>query len=95
MRIQRPSTRSWLTALNDCDPPLTCMTAKVLPCVGRIAPMDSGIQSICVFVDSGHRTMTFGNCTRHAPPTILYGRAVPAPWDDPAARHPVGVALRD
>ena len=38
MRIQRPSTRSWFTALNDCEPPDTCITAWVLPCVGRIAP---------------------------------------------------------
>ncbi|MNS75337.1 hypothetical protein D3C72_1088510 [compost metagenome] len=47
MRIQRPSTRSWLTTLNDCEPPQTCITARVLPCVGRTAPMLSGIQSIC------------------------------------------------
>ncbi|CFN66606.1 Uncharacterised protein [Bordetella pertussis] len=50
MRIQRPSTRIWFTALNDWDPPDTCMTASVLPWVGRIAPIDSGIQSICVFI---------------------------------------------
>lgn len=37
-RIQRPRTRSWLSALKDCEPPLTCMTASVLPCVGRTAP---------------------------------------------------------
>jgi hypothetical protein len=28
--------------LKDCDPPLTCMTAKVRPCVGRVPPMTSG-----------------------------------------------------
>src|SRR5229473_1672458 len=50
IRIHRPSTRSWLIALNDCDPPLTCMTARVLPCVGRTAPIASGIQSICAFM---------------------------------------------
>ncbi len=49
-RIQRPSTRSWLTALKDCEPPLTCITASVLPCVGLTAPTDSGIQSIWVFI---------------------------------------------
>lgn len=27
IRIQRPSSRNVLTALNDCDPPDTCMTA--------------------------------------------------------------------
>ena len=46
MRIQRPSTRIWLTALNDCEPPHTCITASVRPWVGRTAPSDSGIQSI-------------------------------------------------
>ncbi len=51
MRIQRPSTRIWFTALKDCDPPETCMTASVLPWVGRTAPTDSGIQSICVFIN--------------------------------------------
>jgi hypothetical protein len=30
MRIQRPKMRIWFTALNDCDPPLTSITAKVL-----------------------------------------------------------------
>src|SRR5689334_10629847 len=47
MRIQRPRIRSEFTALNDCDPPLTCATARVLPWVGRTAPDDNGIQSIC------------------------------------------------
>ncbi|MNE61348.1 hypothetical protein D3C80_1565560 [compost metagenome] len=47
MRIQRPSTRNWLTTLNDCEPPHTCITARVLPWVGRSAPMASGTQSIC------------------------------------------------
>ena len=50
MRIQRPKTRIWLTALNDCEPPETCMTASVLPCVGRTAPLVNGIQSICDFI---------------------------------------------
>ena len=50
MRIQRPSTRIWLTALNDCDPPETCISASVLPCVGRTAPLVSGIQSIWHFM---------------------------------------------
>ncbi|MNJ61381.1 hypothetical protein D3C77_571650 [compost metagenome] len=45
--IQRPRTRNWLTTLNDCEPPHTCMTARVLPCVGRRAPSVRGIQSIC------------------------------------------------
>lgn len=47
MRIQRPRMRSEFTALKDCDPPLTWATARVLPCVGRTAPDDNGIQSIC------------------------------------------------
>ena len=34
IRIQRPSTRIWMTALNDCEPPLTCITASVFSCVG-------------------------------------------------------------
>ena len=42
--------RSWLTALKDCEPPLTCITASVLPWVGRTAPSESGIQSICAFM---------------------------------------------
>ena len=46
MRIQRPSTRSVLTTLNDCEPPLTCITARVLPWVGRTLPSSSGSQSI-------------------------------------------------
>ena len=50
IRIQRPSTRIWLTALNDCEPPDTSMTASVLPCVGLTAPRASGIQSICAFM---------------------------------------------
>lgn len=47
MRIHRPSTRSVLTVLKDCEPPLTCATARVRPCVGRTEPVDRGIQSIC------------------------------------------------
>ena len=35
-----------LTALKDCDPPETCMTARVRPWVGRTAPMFKGSQSI-------------------------------------------------
>ena len=49
MRIHRPNKRIWLTALKDWDPPLTCMTASVLPWVGRTAPLWRGIQSICDF----------------------------------------------
>ena len=49
MRIQRPRTRIWLTALKDCEPPETSITASVLPCVGRTAPTYSGIQSIWAF----------------------------------------------
>ncbi|EKT4458779.1 hypothetical protein NPS33_23905 [Pseudomonas putida] len=26
IRFQRPSTLSWVTTLNDCEPPHTCMT---------------------------------------------------------------------
>ena len=48
MRIQRPSSRSVLTALKDWLPPLTCATASVRPCVGRTLPRLSGIQSSCV-----------------------------------------------
>ncbi len=50
MRIQRPRMRNWLTALNDCEPPETSITASVLPWVGRTAPMFNGIQSICAFM---------------------------------------------
>jgi hypothetical protein len=50
IRIQRPSKRSVLTALNDCDPPDTCMTASVRPCVGRIPFISSGRWSICAFI---------------------------------------------
>ena len=47
IRIHRPKIRKELTALNDCDPPLTWAMARVRPCVGRTEPDDSGIQSIC------------------------------------------------
>ena len=50
MRIHRPRMRIWLTALNDWEPPDTCMTASVRPCVGRTAPPGSGIQSIWAFI---------------------------------------------
>jgi hypothetical protein len=50
MRIQRPSRRMVLTTLNDCEPPHTCITASVRPCVGRSAPCSSGIQSIWFFI---------------------------------------------
>ena len=50
IRIQRPSTRMALTALNDCEPPDTCMTASVRPCVGRTPPLSSGSQSIWHFM---------------------------------------------
>ncbi len=71
MRIQRPSTRSWFTALKDCEPPQTCITASVLPWVGRTAPSASGIQSICAFITaviapcrSGeHHTCPSDHCT--------------------------------
>ena len=46
MRIHRASRRSSLTALKDCEPPLTCSTAHVRPCVGRTEPLLSGSQSI-------------------------------------------------
>jgi hypothetical protein len=49
-RIQRPRMRIRLTALKLCEPSDTCMTAGVLPCVGRTAPIDNGIQSICAFM---------------------------------------------
>ncbi len=44
--IQRPRMRSEFTALKDCDPPFTWAIARVLPCVGRTLPVESGIQSI-------------------------------------------------
>ncbi|OJU31701.1 MAG: hypothetical protein BGN94_09665 [Rhizobiales bacterium 68-8] len=50
IRIQRPSTRIWLTALKLCEPPETCMTARVRPCVGLTAPTERGSQSICAFI---------------------------------------------
>ena len=46
MRIQRPRTRRPLTALKDCEPPQTCITASVRPWVGRTPPSLSGSQSI-------------------------------------------------
>jgi hypothetical protein len=39
-----------LTTLNDCEPPHTCITARVRPWLGRIAPISSGIQSIWFFI---------------------------------------------
>mmetsp|Transcript_45755 Transcript_45755/g.97584 ORF Transcript_45755/g.97584 Transcript_45755/m.97584 type:complete len:225 (+) Transcript_45755:673-1347(+) len=46
IRIHRASRRSSFTALNDWEPPLTCNTAHVRPCVGRTEPVFSGSQSI-------------------------------------------------
>ncbi|GCD54632.1 hypothetical protein NBRC3188_3329 [Acetobacter pasteurianus NBRC 3188] len=46
IRIHRPRTRRALTELKLCDPPETCITASVRPCVGRTAPSESGSQSI-------------------------------------------------
>jgi hypothetical protein len=46
IRIQRPKSRSVLTALKDCEPPLTCITARVRPWVGRMPATSRGIQSI-------------------------------------------------
>lgn len=46
MRIHRPRIRRLLTVLNDCDPPETMATPRVLPCVGRTEPVLRGIQSI-------------------------------------------------
>ena len=39
-------------ALSDelCEPPETCITASVLPWVGRIPPNSSGRWSICAFM---------------------------------------------
>ena len=42
MRIHRPTTRNWFTALKLCDPPATCITASVRPCIGRMLPISSG-----------------------------------------------------
>lgn len=50
IRIQRPRTRIWFTELNDCEPPETCITASVFPCVGLTAPTLRGIQSICALI---------------------------------------------
>ena len=46
MRIHRASRRNSLTALNDWDPPFTCRTTQVRPCVGRTDPVFRGSQSI-------------------------------------------------
>ena len=42
IRIQRPRMRSVFTALKLCEPPETCITARVRPWVGRTLPMLSG-----------------------------------------------------
>ena len=46
MRIPRPRTRAWFTALKLCDPPVTCITASVRPCIGRMLPISSGSHAI-------------------------------------------------
>ncbi|MNS62179.1 hypothetical protein D3C72_952290 [compost metagenome] len=51
IRIQRPSRRRVLTALKLCEPPETCMTARVRPWVERMPPMLSGRWSICRSAD--------------------------------------------
>ncbi len=43
MRIQRPSMRSKLTVLKDCEPPDTWAMARVQPWVGRTEPVERGI----------------------------------------------------
>ena len=66
MRIQRPSTRSWLTALNDCEPPETCITASVLPCVGRTAPTRQRNPVDLRLHDAGHGAVALRASTRPA-----------------------------
>ena len=68
MRIQRPSRRSALTALNDCEPPETCMTASVRPWVGRIAPLIQRQVIDLRLHQAGHRAMPFG-----AAPDLAFG----------------------
>ena len=58
IRIHRPKIRIWFRLLNDCDPPLTCIKARVLPWVARIAPPASGIQSICDLKMERHGSMS-------------------------------------
>src|SRR3546814_19953177 len=46
MRIHRPSSRTVLTALKDCDPHETCMTARVRPWAGRMTPTSNRQRSV-------------------------------------------------
>ena len=50
IRIQRPSRRKVFTALKLCEPPDTCITARVRPWVGRMPAISSGRWSICAFM---------------------------------------------
>lgn len=96
IRIQRPSTRIWFTALKLCEPPETCITASVRPCVGRIAPIDSGIQSICAFITpviapwrsglvqtwpSDHRHRSRSSCTLGCDGSASSGSGRPLAWN--------------
>ena len=72
IRIQRPSTRIWLTALEGTATPDTCITASSsLFWLGAPAPTDSGTQSILRLHEAGHvavasgelHTMPSAHCT--------------------------------
>ena len=74
--------------LKDWDPPSTCMTASVFPCVGRTAPSLSGIQStwflktaLNVPWTSGlHQTMPSHQRTSARSSRTL-GSSPPASWE--------------
>jgi len=46
IHIQRDSFLSSFTTLKDCEPPFTCITTVVRPCVGRTDPVFNSSQSI-------------------------------------------------
>ena len=72
--------------MKDCEPPETSITASVCPCVGRSAPMDSGIQSICAKRARRGCSMKESACA-----AVALGRD-PRAWQKPL--HPASALQR-
>ena len=63
MRIQRPRRRSVLTALNDCDPHDTCMTASVRYLSG---PLTRALAQLAIAYTTIHRECAGAASDHHA-----------------------------
>ena len=97
MRIQRPSRRSVLTTLNDCEPPHTCITASVRPWLGPHGALLQRNPVDLVFHHAGDRAMALGA----APDLAFRPQAQVAQLDAPsgglrhAAHHRQGHRIED